>query len=151
MSSTSLCYGRPQFSRAVHFSVSATQRLATRLIVPIAPSRWNVLAEKCWCGEAGIDYSRHGTATCDFPCSGDPSTMCGGDLAFTLYALEEHGSPGSSPISAPTFEYIGCFNDSKGDRILSGFTSSSSMTPQVTHEILLRHSIGMILKLTMTC
>lgn len=40
---------------------------------------------ECWCGEEGTDYNKYGSATCDRPCSGDPTTICGGSYAMTVY------------------------------------------------------------------
>lgn len=35
---------------------------------------------ECWCGSASEDEDvfRHGSATCEYPCSGDDEETCGG-------------------------------------------------------------------------
>ncbi len=70
---------------------------------------------------------RHGEGTCDFPCSGDDSTVCGGFYSFTLYELAKPAPP--SP--AADDGYVGCFADDKDDRVLGAKTTSSDMTSEV--------------------
>ena len=84
-----------------------------------------ILLLKCWCGDAGIDYDRHGPGKCDFACSGDSSLACGGYFAFTLYEMEPAGGPIADPDS------IGCLRDERFDRVLSRMMSSDEMTPAV--------------------
>lgn len=40
---------------------------------------------ECWCGSANDDEDvfRHGSATCEFPCSGDDEETCGGYVVKT--------------------------------------------------------------------
>lgn len=52
------------------------------------------------------DPKRKGTATCNFPCSGDAEEKCGGNNAISLYKYI-------------TYPVVGCFKDSR-DRVLSG-------------------------------
>lgn len=47
---------------------------------------------RCWCAGCDLtnfgtntDYDRHGEGTCNTPCAGDSSTLCGGDNAFSLF------------------------------------------------------------------
>lgn len=47
---------------------------------------------ECWCAgceiterETNTDFDRHGDGTCNTPCAGDPSSVCGGDMAISLY------------------------------------------------------------------
>lgn len=73
-----------------------------------------------------MDLTR-GEGTCDFPCSGDESSICGGFYSFTLYELTE------APPPTPAAEdgYVGCFADDKDDRVLGAKMSSSEMTSEV--------------------
>lgn len=81
---------------------------------------------KCWCQDQNIEL-RHGEGTCDFPCSGDESIVCGGFDSFTLYELE-----GATLPASPTDDnYVGCFADDRHDRVLGAKTSSSQMTSEV--------------------
>lgn len=52
----------------------------------------NVPCFRCWCsacdltdGDLNNDYDRHGDGSCTTPCAGDPSSRCGGDMAFDLF------------------------------------------------------------------
>lgn len=45
--------------------------------------------EECWCGAEGTEYDALGSATCDRPCSGDPTKYCGGTYAMTVYNVGE--------------------------------------------------------------
>ncbi|CAN0287469.1 unnamed protein product, partial [Ectocarpus sp. 6 AP-2014] len=74
--------------------------------------------QECWCQEENIDL-RHGEGTCDFPCSGDESIVCGGFDSFSLYDL---------PRSTADDKYVGCFADDRDDRVLATKMSSSEMT-----------------------
>ncbi|CAM9093516.1 unnamed protein product [Pylaiella littoralis] len=42
---------------------------------------------ECFCGAANTNYNRYGTATCDRPCAGDPSLICGGNLAQNVFMV----------------------------------------------------------------
>lgn len=75
---------------------------------------------QCWCGAEGIDYARHGEATCNRPCTGDDSIDCGGTWAFSIYEFVETDT-----------NYIGCFKDTYGDRVLPTFSRSNSNGPEV--------------------
>ncbi|CAM9334004.1 unnamed protein product, partial [Ectocarpus sp. 13 AM-2016] len=82
--------------------------------------------QECWCQDENIDL-RHGEGTCDFRCSGDERTVCGGFDSFSLYKLEEAVVP-----SSPTDDsYVGCFADDRDDRVLVAMTSSREMTSEV--------------------
>lgn len=81
---------------------------------------------ECWCQDESIDLGG-GAATCDYPCPGDRSVVCGGYDAFSLYDLEETDLP-----SPPTDDnYMGCFADDQHDRVLGAKTSSDRMTSEV--------------------
>lgn len=41
------------------------------------------------CGQEDVEIDRHGSGICDKPCGGDISSICGGHLAFTAYAVGE--------------------------------------------------------------
>ena len=54
------------------------------------------LCSRCWCGEAGVEYDRHGalaTNRCEIPCTGDASLTCGGYDSFQLYTYETLEQP----------------------------------------------------------
>eukprot|EP00903_Cladosiphon_okamuranus_P022321 g20527.t1 len=84
--------------------------------------------EECWCGTEAD--TRHGEGRCDYACSGDSHTTCGGYDAFDLFKME-----GDPPPSAPTeVYYLGCFADDKDDRVLGHKISSSDMTLEVCED-----------------
>lgn len=37
------------------------------------------------CAAENTDLAEFGTGTCDYPCAGDESLVCGGYLSFTAY------------------------------------------------------------------
>ena len=85
---------------------------------------------KCWCA---AEVVLRGDAICDFPCSGDSDTSCGGFDAFDLFGLD-----GAIPDVDPTLPttplepyYLGCYEDDQDDRVLDGPTTSGSMTLDV--------------------
>lgn len=88
----------------------------------------SLLSLKCWCGEEDVEFDRHGPGTCDFKCAGDPSEMCGGIFAFTLYQYDSWTSR-PDPLEDP--DALGCFADNKRDRVLTAVTESDDMTPMV--------------------
>ncbi|CAM9604115.1 unnamed protein product, partial [Ectocarpus sp. 12 AP-2014] len=89
-------------------------------------TQWGV---ECWCSRDGsLDYDRHGdTGVCDYPCIGDESETCGGVHSFNLYRLSWAPAPEDE-------EYVGCYADNKGDRVLSDMISSDDMTAAVCRE-----------------
>ncbi|CAN0447398.1 unnamed protein product, partial [Laminaria digitata] len=40
------------------------------------------------CGN-DADFDKNGGGTCDYPCAGDDSYICGGYLSFTVYKVGE--------------------------------------------------------------
>lgn len=42
---------------------------------------------ECWCGNDGGSHGAIDEEECLFPCSGDPSTACGGGFAISLYLI----------------------------------------------------------------
>ena len=90
-------------------------------------------AMQCWCGEDGIDFDRHGTATCDFPCAGDSSETCGGYFAFSLCSTP---TPEPTPVPTPVPTQDGdcvCYQDSRTDRVMTNMLTSNDMTNEVRH------------------
>lgn len=82
------------------------------------------LLKKCWCA-AEVDL-RHGESTCDYACTGDAGTTCGGVDAFDLFELDV------DLPSPPTEDfYLGCFADDKGDRVLEDKMSARDMSLEV--------------------
>eukprot|EP00752_Nemacystus_decipiens_P012284 g10890.t1 len=80
---------------------------------------------ECWCQDESI-HLRHGAGTCDYPCTGDDSIVCGGFDSFSLYHMEEGGIP-----RTPTDDnYVGCWADDRNDRVLGAKMSSSEMTSE---------------------
>ncbi|CAN0035905.1 unnamed protein product, partial [Ectocarpus sp. 12 AP-2014] len=45
---------------------------------------------ECRCGD-DVDYTLHGTGTCNFSCTGSDETTCGGEYAFDLYEIYGDG------------------------------------------------------------
>lgn len=109
-----------------------------RTISPVA----NVLrvSRQCWCGKSEIVYDRHGQGNCDYPCTGDMFTSCGGLNALSLYDFKRGSQsspsptpPAPTPSSVPASDaYLGCYADRKADRVLSYKTKSDEMTPQAS-------------------
>ncbi|CAM9822633.1 unnamed protein product, partial [Sphacelaria rigidula] len=97
---------------------------------------------ECWCGVDGnTDHEMHGgDAQCAIPCAGvnDSDAIssggslyvdatCGGYLAFSLYQLEW-------PDYVDNGEYVACFKDDIGDRVLSSMITSDEMTVDLCKE-----------------
>lgn len=75
-------------------------------------------------------FERHGVGDdgqCNITCAGDPDTTCGGYYAFDLYQLEWAEAPTSE-------EYVGCFADSKHDRVMFNMMVSQNMTETVCRD-----------------
>lgn len=123
---------RPPCSRALMLPSWLIQQLlgVRALPSPRAPSPLPPRAanqKKCWCA-AEVDL-KYGEGTCDYPCTGDAGTTCGGNDAFDLFNLERD----HRPLSPPTEEhYVGCLADDKSDRVLADKHSDDSMTLEVT-------------------
>eukprot|EP00904_Undaria_pinnatifida_P003872 jgi/Undpi1/13486/HiC_scaffold_8.g03145.m1 len=98
--------------------------------------------EECWCGDDDTDYDVNGVATCDFACVGNSDEICGGRNAMSVY-FAGSGSAPVSPVPSPVAPapepapitpdtsgatYLGCYADTKDDRIMTDKVSSSSMT-----------------------
>ncbi|CAM9220630.1 unnamed protein product [Ectocarpus sp. 6 AP-2014] len=65
--------------------------------------------QECWCQEENIDL-RHGEGTCDFPCSGDESIVCGGFDSFSLTTcrdlLRTTNTWGALPTTGTTASWL---------------------------------------------
>ncbi|ORY85574.1 hypothetical protein BCR37DRAFT_391344 [Protomyces lactucae-debilis] len=69
-------------------------------------------SKECYCAAPG-EYAalRAASNTCSKPCSGNPTTLCGGDNALQVYTFE----------TAPAATYLGCARDYFPDsRVLTG-------------------------------
>ena len=82
-----------------------------------------VRREQCYCGVDADDPARLGDATCNFDCAGDASQTCGGRNAISVYEYNTDVTPPES---------LGCWADTKSDRIMDVVQSSSSMTNDVS-------------------
>ncbi|CAM9230570.1 unnamed protein product, partial [Discosporangium mesarthrocarpum] len=72
-------------------------------------------AKQCWCGGmGGSGPGAHGLATCDKPCTGDASVICGGKLANSVYVV---------PVD---YTLIGCYKDARGNRDLNLLPKATS-------------------------
>lgn len=77
--------------------------------------------KQCWCGAESVDYARHGYSSCEFPCSGDDTEICGGYDAFSLYLNDGSGTVDPTPAPTPSKPaYVGCYKDKKDDRVFTG-------------------------------
>ncbi|CAN0265438.1 unnamed protein product, partial [Laminaria digitata] len=78
---------------------------------------------QCFCGVSSDDPDELGEATCNFDCAGDASQTCGGCPAISVY---------ESNTDATRPGYLGCWADSKSNRIMTYMQSRSSMTNDVS-------------------
>lgn len=79
---------------------------------------------QCWCGNAQDVPDVHGSATsCNMPCSGDNDQICGGRNALNAYRYTAE--------SVPTTGYVGCYKDSKDNRIMVTKSNIIDMTVEV--------------------
>lgn len=99
---------------------------------------------QCWCGDD--DYDKHGESTsCTMACSGDSSETCGGRNSMSVYKNEDR-TPTPTPVSSSS-EYVGCYADTRSDRIMTDKQATSDMTAEVctrrrTHAT--RHSVNFV-------
>ncbi|CAB1101161.1 unnamed protein product [Ectocarpus sp. CCAP 1310/34] len=81
--------------------------------------------QECWCGRAGTEYDRLGAlemSECDYPCTGDASSTCGGFDSFQAFELGALDQPEG---------YLGCFVDSQSSRLFSApLVASASNTAE---------------------
>ncbi|CAM9643375.1 unnamed protein product, partial [Sphacelaria rigidula] len=82
---------------------------------------------ECWCSRRGTLDVVGDDGQCNITCAGDPDTTCGGYYAFDLYQLEWAEAPTSE-------EYVGCFADSKHDRVMFNMMVSQNMTETVCRD-----------------
>lgn len=85
----------------------------------------SLVSRQCFCSRADDIYSIQGTSTCDAPCDGDSSQICGGNFALSVYVFDGVVPGTLEPVMVPTLapvagNYIGCFLDSPANRVLSG-------------------------------
>ncbi|CAM9602454.1 unnamed protein product, partial [Sphacelaria rigidula] len=76
--------------------------------------------KECWCGAAGTIFDINGSATCDIPCAGDSSAICGGTFAFNAFTVPEL-VPTPAPTPAPTLYPVslGCYKDLREARVFT--------------------------------
>lgn len=70
----------------------------------------------------GTEYDRLGASTCEITCSGDASSTCGGYDAFEAFTLPAYDYV--APVKPDG--YIGCFVDSRSDRVFASPQTVSS-------------------------
>ncbi|CAM9203087.1 unnamed protein product [Ectocarpus sp. 8 AP-2014] len=86
------CYSDHRFERALSLKLTTSNDMTHEWCMDFC-SEFNAKyfavqwGRECFCGTADEDYDRYGTATCDTPCSGDPSLICGGSLALTTFMV----------------------------------------------------------------
>eukprot|EP00904_Undaria_pinnatifida_P007443 jgi/Undpi1/3829/HiC_scaffold_16.g07198.m1 len=85
---------------------------------------------ECWCGGADTDIDANGLGVCDMPCTGDPDVDCGGFFAFNAYQYTDVIVVPPTPTGI-TVTDLGCYEDSKGARIMGSLTTNSSMTVEL--------------------
>lgn len=79
---------------------------------------------QCYCGVAADDPARLGDARCSIPCAGDATQVCGGFNAISVYEFVD-----TVDIEP---ENLGCWRDTRNDRIMEFEQSDSSMTNEVS-------------------
>lgn len=77
---------------------------------------------QCFCGIASDDPSQLGEASCNYDCAGDASQTCGGQGAISAYENDLFETPPG---------YLGCWQDSRSNRVMDVVQSDSSMTNDV--------------------
>lgn len=83
----------------------------------------SIVLPQCFCGLVTDDPSKLGVGTCDQECTGDYTEIRGDHNATSVY------EPSATVPPGPT--YVGCYADSKNDRIMLYEESSSTMTNKV--------------------
>ena len=71
------------------------------------------------------DPDELGEGTCDFPCAGDDSEICGGSFAISVYQYPD-------VIVVPPRTFLGCYADSKRGRIMTYKDTDNDMTTDVS-------------------
>lgn len=77
---------------------------------------------QCFCSVKGDELDHKESTACNFKCTGDTSQTCGGFDAISVYSFGggAPAPPAPAPVEASKYTYMGCFADSKDNRLLSG-------------------------------
>ena len=86
---------------------------------------------ECYCGnELASDAFPVDSSLCDARCSGNSAEICGGRMLLSLY---ENGDSGVLPTPGGPFdfEYVGCYAEPDGSKLLTTSYASSKMTHEM--------------------
>eukprot|EP00904_Undaria_pinnatifida_P008030 jgi/Undpi1/4357/HiC_scaffold_17.g07723.m1 len=89
--------------------------------------------QECFCAEESDDPDELGPAVCNFECSGDPTQTCGGILALSVYTYPD--SVVSPPTNTTDPTSLGCWGDSRNERIMMHKLTSGSMTNEICYDL----------------
>ncbi|KAL5314372.1 hypothetical protein ACEPPN_018798 [Leptodophora sp. 'Broadleaf-Isolate-01'] len=86
--------------------------------------------EECWFGNELSSIATQQSSGCNMPCSGDSSSLCGGDHHINIYLNEAYTEKPILVQSSGSFRSQGCFADDSNARLLNSgsFTDAAGMT-----------------------
>ncbi|CAM9715370.1 unnamed protein product, partial [Ectocarpus fasciculatus] len=115
----------PESLKTVSETMTTATCAATCADFAYYATQWSI---ECWCGNNDA-YDVNGEGACDFECGGDPSDICGGNFAMSVYSTGSDPVETPSPAEDPTDPaFLGCFVDDSDNRVLPVGTTSSAMT-----------------------
>lgn len=78
----------------------------------------------------GDELDHEEPIACIFKCTGDVAQTCGGYDAISVYCFGGvvPAPPTPAPVEPSAYTYMGCFADSKDDRLLSGGETKARRT-----------------------
>lgn len=84
---------------------------------------------ECWFGNELSSIATPQSSGCNVPCSGDSSSLCGGDRHINVYLNEAYTQKPTVLPSSGSFRSQGCFADDANARLLnSGSFTDAGMT-----------------------
>ena len=118
----------------------------TPLSLPAPPSQTPPVLydHQCFCGTAdelenAVESDKCGK-TYPTLCTGDATRACGGFGAMSVFGRTGDAAPAPAPVPAPTptvtpettYSIVGCFADSKADRIMENMMVGDVMSAEVS-------------------
>lgn len=86
-------------------------------------------ASQCYCANALASLSTLGNTGCSMACTGNSAETCGGSNLLSLFNNTAYIYP-SSPQSANSYAYLGCYAEATTGRLLDGasYSNTTNMT-----------------------